>query len=49
MDAMSGVNGKVALASPKACPAYVCIEPVVDEVVNIVIRMVPIHKIHAYF
>ncbi len=47
MDAISGVNGEVVLASPKACPADVCIEQVVDEVVNIVIRMAPIYKIHA--
>ncbi len=43
VDAMSGVNGEFVLASPKAC-----IEPVVGEVVNIVIEMTPIHKIHAY-
>ncbi len=48
VDVMSGVNGKVVLTSPKACPADVCIEPVVGEVVKIVIRMAPIHKIHAY-
>ncbi len=48
VDAMSGVNGEVVLASPKACPADVCIEPVAGEVVNIGIRMAPIHKIHAY-
>ncbi len=48
VDAMSGVNGEVVLASPKAFPADVCIEPVVGEVVNIVIRMAPIHKLHAY-
>ncbi len=48
VDAMSSVNGEVVLASPKACPADVRLEPVVGEVVNIVIRMAPIHKIHAY-
>ncbi len=48
VDVMSGVNGKVVLASPKTCSADVCIEPVVGEVVNIVIRMAPIHKTHAY-
>ncbi len=48
VDAMSGVNGEVVLPSPKACLTDVCIEPVVNEVVNIVIRMAPIHKIHAY-
>ncbi len=48
VDVMSGVNGEVVLTSPKACPADVCIEPVVGEVVNIVIRMAPIHKSHAY-
>ncbi len=48
VDVMSGVNGEVVLASPKACPADVCIETVVGEVVNIVIRMAPIHKTHAY-
>ncbi len=48
VDAMSGVNGEVVLVSPKACPADVCIEPVVGEVVTIVIRMAPFHKIHPY-
>ncbi len=48
VDAMSGVNGEVVLTSPKACPADVCIEPVVGEAVNIVIRMAPIRKTHAY-
>ncbi len=48
VDAMSGATGEVVLASPKACPADVCIEPVVGVVMNIVIRMVPIHKIHTY-
>ncbi len=45
---VSGVNDEVVLAIPKACPADVCTEPVVDEVVNIVMRMAPIYKIHAY-
>ncbi len=48
VDAMSGVNGEVVFPSPKACLTAVCIEPVVNDVVNIVIRMAPIHKIHAY-
>ncbi len=48
VDAMGGVTGEVVLATPNACPADACIEPVVGEVVNIVIEMTPIHKIHAY-
>ncbi len=48
VDAMSGVNEEVVLASPKACPADVYIVVVAGEVVNIVIIMASIHKIHSY-
>ncbi len=31
VDAMSGVTGEVVLATPNACPADACIEPVVPQ------------------
>ncbi len=47
-DVISGVNGEVVLASPKAYLGDVWTEPVVDGVVNTFIRMAPIYKLHAY-